>query len=173
MRQIKRIFVHCTASNQKWGVKELLAEFKAKGWRNPGYHKVVTADGVVHQLLDISKVSNGVQGYNSTAINIAYVGGIDGKGKPVDNRTEAQKVALRSLLVELHHKFPNATIIGHRDIWGSNPKKWNTSTIDYYGAIASNGSWNKTTEKFIFGFYYNSSGAYNVRFDVYVTGSWK
>lgn len=124
MRQIKRIFVHCTASNQKWGVKELLAEFKAKGWRNPGYHKVVTEDGVVHQLLDISKVSNGVQGYNSTAINVAYVGGIDSKGKPVDNRTEAQKAALRSLLVELHRKYPNATIMGHRDIWGSNPKKW-------------------------------------------------
>ena len=124
MRKIKFIFVHCTASNQKWGVKELLAEFKAKGWRNPGYHKVVTADGVIHQLLDISKVSNGVQGYNSTAINIAYVGGIDSKGKPVDNRTEAQKVALRSLLVELHRKYPNATIMGHRDIWGSNPRKW-------------------------------------------------
>lgn len=68
MRQIKFIFVHCTASNQKWEVKELLAEFKVKGWKNPGYHKVVTADGVIHQLLDISKVSNGVQGYNSTAI---------------------------------------------------------------------------------------------------------
>ena len=124
MRQIKRIFVHCTASSQKWGVKELLAEFKAKGWKNPGYHKVVTADGVIHQLLDISKVSNGVQGYNSTAINIAYVGGIDSKGKPVDNRTEAQKVALRSLLVELHRQYPHATIMGHRDIWGSDPRKW-------------------------------------------------
>ena len=50
---------------------------------------------------------------------------------------------------------------------------WNVSIIDYYGAIGSNGSWNKTTEKFLFSFYYNASGAYNVRFDVYVTGSWK
>ena len=110
MRKIKFIFVHCTASSQKWGVKELLAEFKAKGWKNPGYHKVVTADGAIHQLLDISKISNGVQGYNSTAINIAYVGGIDSKGKPIDNRTEAQKVALRSLLIELHRKYPVSQI---------------------------------------------------------------
>ena len=84
----------------------------------------MTEDGVVHQLLDISKVSNGVQGYNSTAINVAYVGGIDGKGKPIDNRTEAQKVALRNLLEELRTQFPQAIIMGHRDIWGSNPKKW-------------------------------------------------
>lgn len=30
MRKIERIFVHCTASNQNWGTKELWAEFKAK-----------------------------------------------------------------------------------------------------------------------------------------------
>ena len=106
------------------GKRVSVSEFKAKGWRNPGYHKVVTVDGVVHQLLDISKVSNGVQGYNSTAINIAYVGGIDSKGKPVDNRTEAQKLALRSLLKELHSQYPHATIMGHRDIWGSDSRKW-------------------------------------------------
>lgn len=124
MRQIKRIFVHCTASSQKWGVTELQAEFKAKGWKNPGYHKVITADGIVHSMLEIEKVSNGVQGYNSTSINVAYVGGIDGKGKAVDNRTDAQKVSLRKLLAELHIRFPNATIMGHRDIWGSDKSKW-------------------------------------------------
>lgn len=50
---------------------------------------------------------------------------------------------------------------------------WNPSTLDYYGAVSSGGGWNKTTEKFLFSFYYNASTAYNVRFDVYVTGSWK
>ena len=124
MRKIERIFIHCTASSQELGVKELLAEFKTRGWKKPGYHKVVTADGIVHQLLDLKDVSNGVYGYNSTAINIAYMGGIDSKGKPVDNRTEAQKVALRSLLIELHRKYPYATIMGHRDVWGCDPKKW-------------------------------------------------
>ena len=111
MRQIKFIFVHCTAYNQKWGVKELLAEFKARGWKNPGYHRVVTEDGVVHHLLDFKDVSNGVYGYNATAINIAYVGGIDSKGKPVDNRTEAQKTTLRSLLIELHRQYPHSSIM--------------------------------------------------------------
>lgn len=124
MRKIERIFVHCTASGQKWGVDELLAEFKARKWNNPGYHKIITTDGVVHQLLDLKYVANGVYGYNSTAINVAYVGGIDSKGKPIDNRTEAQKTALRNLLKELRIQFPHAIIMGHRDIWGSDPKNW-------------------------------------------------
>ena len=124
MRKIKRIFVHCTAGSQRQSIEDLKAEFRLKGWKYPGYHYVVDETGGIHQLLAIELVSNGVQGYNSTAINIAYVGGIDSKGKPIDNRTEAQKVALRSLLIELHRQYPHATIMGHRDIWGSNPKKW-------------------------------------------------
>lgn len=124
MREIKRIFVHCTAGNQKQTLKDLLNEFKAKGWKSPGYHYVVFPDGKVEQLLDESQISNGVQGYNSTSINVAYVGGIDSKGKACDNRTDLQKTALVNLLANLKLKYPNAHIMGHRDIWGKNPSNW-------------------------------------------------
>lgn len=116
MRKIERIFVHCTASNQNATVNDIKAEFKRKGWKNPGYHYLIDKDGVIHQLLDDSKVSNGVKGYNSTSINVAYIGGIDSSGKGVDNRTEQQKKSLRSLLKVLHSRYPDAHIMGHRDI---------------------------------------------------------
>ena len=67
-------------------------------------------------MLDDSKVSNGVKGYNSTSVNVAYVGGIDAKGKAVDNRTAAQKKALVDLLKILRKRYPKAKILGHRDI---------------------------------------------------------
>lgn len=124
MRQIKRIFVHCTAGSQKTTLKQLENEFKAKGWNAPGYHYVVFPDGKVEQMLDESKISNGVKGYNSTSINVAYVGGVDSKLKPIDNRTEAQKDALITLLSGLRERYPDAHIMGHRDIWGKDPKKW-------------------------------------------------
>ena len=89
MRDIKRIFVHCTAGSQKQTKNDLLREFKAKGWSAPGYHYVVFPDGRVDSLLAEDKVSNGVQGFNSTAINIAYVGGIDSKGRATDNQFAA------------------------------------------------------------------------------------
>jgi N-acetylmuramoyl-L-alanine amidase len=131
MRSIKRIFIHCTASPQTWGVKELQAEFKSKQWSAPGYHYVVTEDGTRHQMWPLEKVSNGVHGYNSTAVNIAYVGGVfkDAKGKwqPIDNRTEAQKEELRTLVKVLHAKFPKAEILGHRDI---SPDTNNNGKVD-------------------------------------------
>lgn len=124
MRDIRRIFVHCTAGNQKQTLKDLLNEFKNKGWKNPGYHYVVFPDGKVEQLLPESEVSNGVQGYNSTSINIAYVGGIDSKGRARDNRTDDQKRVLRDLLGDVKKRYPNAHIMGHRDIWGKDISKW-------------------------------------------------
>ena len=111
MRKIKYIAVHCTAGSQKATVNDLLAEFKRKGWKAPGYHYVITADGKIHQLLDTEKVSNGVKGYNSVSVNIAYTGGMDG----VDNRTDEQKKSLVALLKLLRKRYPDAVIQGHRD----------------------------------------------------------
>lgn len=132
MRKIERIFVHCTAGSQRQTVGDLRAEFKRKGWRNPGYHYVVSADGTITQLLDESKVSNGVRGYNSTAINVAYTGGIDAKGKAADNRTDAQKASLLKLLRLLRRRYPAAKILGHRDI---SPDTNHNGTVDPWERI--------------------------------------
>lgn len=116
MRTIKRIFIHCTAGNQNQTIDNLMAEFKNKGWKNPGYHYVVKPDGRVVQLLDEKLISNGVKGYNSNSINVAYIGGIDKNGKAIDNRTDAQKASLVELLKTLRSRYPNVEILGHRDI---------------------------------------------------------
>ena len=115
MRNIKYIAVHCTASSQHATIKELLLEFKRKGWSKPGYHHIVDVNGKVFNALSEDEVSNGVKGFNSNIINVAYIGGIDAKGKPVDNRTEEQKKSLLLLLKALKKKYPNAVIQGHRD----------------------------------------------------------
>ncbi len=114
-RNIKYIAVHCTAGSQQQTADDLMREFRRKGWRNPGYHYLVTADGMIHRLLDVAEISNGVRGYNSITVNVAYTGGIDAKGRPCDNRTDEQKWALRLLLKGLREKFPKAVIQGHRD----------------------------------------------------------
>ena len=84
------------------------------------------------QLLGEQFVSNGVQGYNSTSINVAYMGGIDANGKAVDNRTEAQKASLVKLLKELRGRYPNAQILGHRDI---SPDTNHNSKVDSWERI--------------------------------------
>lgn len=115
MRTINYIAVHCTAGSQQQTIADLERGFKRKGWKKPGYHYVVEANGNIVQLLDDAQVSNGVKGYNSVSINVAYIGGVDVEGKAVDNRTHAQKSALKNLLSLLKKRYPTATIQGHRD----------------------------------------------------------
>lgn len=133
MRTIKRIFIHCTAGLQEaYTDEKLIKEFKDKGWKFPGYHYVVRPDGTIFNMLSEDKVSNGVSGYNSTAINVAYVGGITKENtKGVDNRTEAQKTALLSLLQDLRVKYPKAYIMGHRDISPDKNKNGKIDTWEY------------------------------------------
>lgn len=115
MRKIDYIVVHCTASPQGRTYKDMLAEFRRKGWQNPGYHYIIEKDGSLHKVLEDDKVANGVKGYNARSMHVAYIGGIDAKGKAVDNRTAAQKATLRRVLTYLHGKYPDAVIQGHRD----------------------------------------------------------
>jgi N-acetylmuramoyl-L-alanine amidase len=116
MRLIKYIAIHCTATNQNATVESIKKYWKTvKGWKSPGYHFIIKSDGEIIELLPIEQISNGVLGYNSKCINIAYIGGIDEKNKAIDNRTDAQKKSMISLIIKLKKQFPNAIIQGHRD----------------------------------------------------------
>ena len=42
--------------------------------------------------------------------------GLDEKGKPADTRTPAQKASLEDLLYSLVLDYPDAEILGHRDL---------------------------------------------------------
>lgn len=132
MRKINKIFIHCTAGSQKQTIEDLKREFTNKGWKSPGYHVVVMPSGRVERLLSDDKISNGVKGYNGTAINIAYVGGIDAKCKAVDNRTPEQKRALKRLVLEYKEKYPDAVVLGHRDI---SPDKNKNGIVDPWERI--------------------------------------
>ena len=41
---------------------------------------------------------------------------MDAAAKPADTRTPQQKTALRRLLMELRNLYPQASIVGHRDL---------------------------------------------------------
>ncbi|MFK7048730.1 N-acetylmuramoyl-L-alanine amidase [Flavobacterium columnare] len=116
MRNIKYIAVHCTATAQTATIDKIQTYWREHlGWQSPGYHFIIKPNGEAVILLSIEKVSNGVKGFNHETINISYIGGVDPKGKPFDNRTKEQKETLLKLLKEFKKQFPNAIIQGHRD----------------------------------------------------------
>lgn len=116
MRDIKYIVVHCTAGRDTQTVEQVKATFKARGWKNPGYHYLIDRNGHIHNLLDENGVANGAQGYNQNGVHISWIGGVDANLKPVDNRTVVQKIMLKTLVKRMMKKYPKAKVCGHRDL---------------------------------------------------------
>ena len=117
MRAINKIVIHCSASHQnvdvhdikKWHVEE-------RKWSDIGYHYVITSDGDVQKGRPMYKAGAHVAGHNHDSIGICWVGGYKG----VDNRTDAQKLAMRELVMRLIVEFdiePN-NVLGHCDFKG-------------------------------------------------------
>ena len=116
MRRITLIVVHCTATRSDAKVTDILEGFKRKGWKRPGYHYIVAADGNVTQAVDDALTANGVKNHNAHSVHVAYVGGIDTTGRGSDTRTEAQRVVMRALIERLKARYAGAIVVGHRDL---------------------------------------------------------
>ena len=110
--------VHCSATrvNQDFPVEALEACHKARGFHSIGYHYYITKDGMVYPCRPENEVGAHARHYNAHSIGICYEGGLDEKGKPADTRTPAQKASLEDLLYSLVLDYPDAEILGHRDL---------------------------------------------------------
>lgn len=133
MREIKYIAIHCTATPQTATIEQIQRYWReVLKWRNPGYHFIVKPDGTYVQLLPLERISNSVAGHNRHIVAIAYIGGVDARGKNIDNRTWAQKATMLKLVIEMRQKFKTAIVQGHRDF---SPDKNHNGIIDYYEYI--------------------------------------
>ena len=118
MRKIKEIIIHCSATKEgrDYTVADIDRWHRDRGFFCIGYHFVIYRDGSIHVGRSVEEVGAHCRGHNLGSIGICYIGGLSADGKPVDTRTEAQRIALQKLLERLHRKYPQALIVGHRDL---------------------------------------------------------
>jgi N-acetylmuramoyl-L-alanine amidase len=118
-RNIKFIVVHCadtpegrnvsTDEIKRWHMEE-------RGWSDIGYHYVIELDGKIAEGRSEEVAGAHARGYNTSSIGVCYVGGADKNGNPKDTRTAKQKESLEILLEGLLVNYPDAQIVGHRDL---------------------------------------------------------
>lgn len=111
--------MHCSATPEGRDVTaaDINKMHIARGFKKIGYHYVIRLDGTVETGRKENEVGSHAKGYNANSIGVCYVGGLASDGKtPKDTRTAAQKSALKKLLHTLKQRYPNARIVGHRDL---------------------------------------------------------
>ena len=120
MRIITLIIIHCSAvrPDQTSSAAQIDTWHRRDNhWKfGIGYHYVVRRDGSIEPGRPEWQVGAHCLNHNAHSIGVCYEGGLDIRGQPADTRTEAQKASLRTLLEDLHKRYPHALIVGHRDL---------------------------------------------------------
>lgn len=116
-QDVKWLVVHCSASrcNRPFTVERLI-ETGRQRFGQPSYHYYVRRNGNVVPILPESVQGVHAVGYNHCSIAVCYEGGLDENGNAADTRTELQKASLHELLKQLRRDYPQARIIGHREL---------------------------------------------------------
>lgn len=130
LTDVRYLIVHCaaTSANVDVGVKEIDRWHRERGFFSIGYHLVIRRNGVVESGRPLDQPGAHARGYNSVSRGVCIVGGVDGVDKNHDGRitadefvpqanfTPEQMVSLAEILTAWKAEYPNAKIIGHRDV---------------------------------------------------------
>ena len=119
MRTVTLIIVHCSATpeGQSFDFKQCRRDhIRHRGFRDIGYHFYITRNGEIHRGRPIEQIGAHCQHHNRHSVGICYEGGLDRNRQPWDTRTLEQKASLLALIRELKKLFPNALVVGHRDL---------------------------------------------------------
>lgn len=122
--RLRGIVIHCTANQtgKNFSVKDLynyhVNELK---YESIGYHFVVDEAGIVYNTRKLTEQGAHCYGYNDY-VGIAYIGGIDEKGRPSNTLNKAQIFSLTRLcyLLCIGLDIHSSTIKLHHEL---NPKK--------------------------------------------------
>ena len=102
--------VTCTA-------KQIHEWHKSNGWSGIGYHFFVRKNGEIYCGRPLWALGAHVQGMNNCSIGICAEGDYHNRDKVMP---EAQKQAIKELVTYLKGIYPEAKIVGHREIGDSN-----------------------------------------------------
>ena len=117
LKSVKLLIIHCVANrcDKPFETENLIACGKAK-YGQCSYHYYIRRNGDIIPLLPESVQGVHARHYNHCSLGIVYEGGLDESGKACDTRTPEQKQTLLTLLRSLRYDYPDAEILGHRDL---------------------------------------------------------
>lgn len=117
MREIKRIILHCTATQESLpvSVDEIRQWHLKRGWDDIGYHYVIQRDGQIELGRPVADQGAHVKGENVDSVGVAYVGGLTDNGEVADTMTSHQDMSFMMLVNSLRVVFGHLSLHGHNE----------------------------------------------------------
>ena len=104
-----RIILHHAAGN---GTAESIHKYHVSlGWKGIAYHYYVRKDGTIYRGRPEDAVGGHTSGYNSRSIGICAEGNFE-----TDVMSDAQRDAIRALVLDIRTRYPDTQTIKHKDV---------------------------------------------------------
>jgi len=125
---VKWIVIHYSATpvESDFSIADIDAMHRRRGFKEIGYHKYIRKSGLVEKGRDLTKPGLFEQGAhskgeNDASIGICFEGGVQRSdpNKGLDTRTDSQKEAMIRVIRDMLDRYPNAKVVGHRDMPGA------------------------------------------------------
>ena len=114
MRKIRKIIVHHSAGPRRQTTEQIRRyHVQRRGWRDIGYHFVIEGDGSIHRGRDWKLQGAHAIGHNRDSIGICVVGD---NTRDKERWTRCQIISLKELVRFLIIMFPDARLMGHKDV---------------------------------------------------------
>lgn len=116
---VKYLVIHCadTKPSMDIGKKEIDRWHRKRGFNGCGYHFIIRRDGKIEEGRPVTTPGAHALPHNRVSLGICLVGGQEqDSADPEDNFAAVQMGTLLSLLLDLKTQFPNAAVVGHRDL---------------------------------------------------------
>lgn len=119
-RRTDFIVIHCSATppSSDIGADEIDQWHKDRGWDGIGYHAVIRRDGQIEFGRHFDAAGAHVKGQNYRSVGVCMVGGVKEADRYAseNNFTPEQFESLDYLIETLVRAYPDAAIVGHRDL---------------------------------------------------------
>jgi len=136
LKSVDYIVIHAAATRPDMdiGADEIRRLHRKKGWFDIGYHYVIRRCGAVEKGRPDERPGAHARGFNHISLGVCLVGGAEtigpkvtptsdewyakwaNKAKGEDNYTDDQWYALEALVLKLKQQYPDAKVLGHRDL---------------------------------------------------------
>lgn len=104
-----RIILHHAAGNGS--VESVHNYHKGLGWSGIGYHYYVRKDGSIYRGRPEEMVGGHTSGYNYCSIGVCAEGNFE-----TDVMSDAQREAIRALVLDIRTRYPDTQTIRHKDV---------------------------------------------------------
>jgi N-acetylmuramoyl-L-alanine amidase len=118
MRTVNKIVIHYTDTppDRDVTVEDITRWHQEKEYITIGYHYYIDIQGKRHKGRPLEQVGAHVRGHNGDSIGIAFAGTKHPTEPNKSTMNDLQEWELVKLLSELREVWPDAEILGHRDL---------------------------------------------------------